>query len=239
MTDEKRGGIENGKCPNCGDTMMGSFHWVDREYVCAPAPPARMPDEEFEAMLRRLDDGVSYRGALVDVVCVVAEARRAREGEAAWRDHYTDLACLLNERDAEIAGLRETLDGVDAHRLTVQEGLDNVTRLLQAAEAEIAALRILIAALRAELAERDRERGLAGAWEARAKTAEADRDRLAKIIDEAPHALNCHLGYCRRHAESSGMEEFHCANRAELKQDCDADLLCDCWKARAALKERL
>ncbi len=65
----------------------------------------------------------------------------------------------------------------------------------------------------------------------------AEITRLKALIEEAPHGANCHLGYCMKHGAQyqwpeTGTVSWHCATRAELRQGCDYNQPCDCWKSK-------
>jgi hypothetical protein len=74
------------------------------------APPARMSDEEFDALadlFRRLDTYFILKDAVVEEF--VSEARRAREWEMTWQDRTAVAWESLAAKDAEIARLTKEL----------------------------------------------------------------------------------------------------------------------------------
>jgi hypothetical protein len=80
--------------PETNDCYCGRVVDGVRPFAFAPSPPpapGRMSDD-LETMTRDK---------------LIAACRRARESEKEWKGHYTDLAELLEGRDAEIAALRE------------------------------------------------------------------------------------------------------------------------------------
>jgi septal ring factor EnvC (AmiA/AmiB activator) len=97
--------------------------------VAAPSPPPapeRMSNEEFAELCDAVDSLLEEEYS----VPMIAACRRARESEKEWKGHYTDLAELLEGRDAEIAALQRHLAQADAD-------LDESNREIAALKARI------------------------------------------------------------------------------------------------------
>jgi len=165
-----------------------------------------MSEEEF----KRLAQSVVDRKRFADIDAFVAEARRAREAEAALRSTQagvnmnwaTDFAAAYARADKAEAALESTNGWAEAEAAGVV-----------ALRAEIALWKKRYEALGQLLDDRN----------AVLATEDAEIARLRALIEEAPHSSNCAV---------------RCANpQLRTKRGMARGSSCDCFKSKAEVKK--